>query len=207
MKSTLSLLILALLCSITRAAIDFNGGTDERTLEGIRFQQLVFRDNGRKVTYEQPRGWNYVAESGRVRLMPPGVSQAQGEIDQMPLTAPVTFDEGTTQKLRQQALLGLPNGNQNAKVELDEKSPFKKNDCDTYSVTISYQLHGQEFSTTVLYLNLPDTLVRFRATAKKPDFEKIQRALRASVLSWQWRTAPAAAVTAQKAPAVPATTR
>jgi hypothetical protein len=200
MKSFLCSLALVFLCSIAKAGINFNGGTEERTLEGIKFQQLVFRDNGRKVTYEQPRGWSYVAEAGRVRLMPPGVNQAQAEIDQIPLTAPVVFDEPTTRKLQQQALASLPAGNQDAKVEAEEQSPFRKNDCDTYAVTMSYRFHGQDFSSTVLYLNLPDTLVRFRATATKADFEKIQRALRGSILSWQWRTAPPATVTAQKGP-------
>jgi hypothetical protein len=207
MKSILPFLALCFVCSVTKAGITFNSGTDERTLEGIKFQQLVFRDNGRKVTYEQPRGWTYVAEAGRVRLTPPGITQAQGEIDQLPLAAPIIFDDASTTKLQQQALAALPPGNQDAKVELEEKSPFKKNDCDTYAVTLSYRLYGQEFSTSFLFLNLPDAVVRFRATAKKPDFENVQRALRASILSWQWRTPPAAAVTAQTAPAMPATTR
>src|SRR3954466_1857849 len=111
MKTIIFLLASVSLCSISKAGIDFKGGTDERTLEGIKFKQLVFSDNGRKVTYEQPRGWTYVVESARVRLMPPGVSQAQGEIDQMPLTAPIAFDDATTTKLQQQALAGLPSGN------------------------------------------------------------------------------------------------
>jgi hypothetical protein len=187
MKTIIFIFASVSLCSISRAGIDFKAGTDERTLEGIKFQQLVFRDNTRRVTYEQPRGWSYLADTGRVRFTPPGVTQAQAEIDQLPLAAPMVFDEATTKKLQEQFLAGLPPGSQDAKVELEEKSPLKKNDYDTYGVTVSYRLYGQEFSTSVLYLSLPDTLVRFRATARKVDFEKIHRAFRGSVFSWQWR--------------------
>jgi hypothetical protein len=186
MKSIILLSSIAL-CSISNAEIDFKGGTDERILEGIKFEQLVFRDNGRKVTYEQPRGWTYVVDTGRVRFTPPGISQAQAEIDQLPLAKTTVFDEATIKKLQEQLLAALPPGSQNAKVELEEPSPLKKNENDTYGVTISYRLYGQDFLTSVLYLGLPDTLVRFRATARKADFDKIHRAFRGSVYSWQWR--------------------
>lgn len=189
MKSLLLLLLSVSLVSISNAGIDFKGGTDERVLEGIKFEQLVFRDNGRKVTYEQPRGWTYVVDTGRIRFTPPGVSQAQAEIDQVPLAKPAVFDEATTKKLQEQLLAGLPPGSQDAKVELEERSPLRKNDYDTYGVTISYRLYGQDFLTGVLYLSLPETLVRFRTTARKADFEKIHRAFRSSVYSWQWREA------------------
>jgi hypothetical protein len=187
MKPIILLLVSVSLSSISNAGIDFKGGTDERILEGIKFEQLVFRDNGRKVTYEQPRGWTYVVDTGRVRFTPPGVSQAQAEIDHSPLAKPTVFDEATTKKLQEQLLAGLPPGSQNPKVELEELSPLKKNENDTYGVTISYRLYGQDFLTSVLYLGLPDALVRFRATARKADFDKIHRAFRGSVYSWQWR--------------------
>jgi hypothetical protein len=200
MKPILFLLLSISLCSISNAGIDFKGGTDERVLEGIKFQQLVFRDNGRKVTYEQPRGWTYVADAGRIRFTPPGVSQAQAEIDQMPLAKPMVFDEPAIKKLHEQLLTGLPPGSQNSKIELEEASPLKKNDYETYGVTISYRLYGQDFLTSVLYLNLPDTLVRFRATARKPDFDKIQRAFRGSVFSWQWREPATPTMVAKQEP-------
>ena len=198
MKPIVFLLALVSLCSISQAGIDFNGGTAERTLEGIKFTQLVFRDKGRKVTYEQPRGWTYVADAGGVRFVPPGVSQAMAGIDQSPSTAATVFDEETIKKLQQQALAGLPPDSQNAKVELEEKSPLKKDEHDTYAVTLSYRLHGQDFSTSILYLALPDTLVRFRVTARKADFDKIHRAFRGSVFSWQWVNPSSAAKVAQK---------
>jgi hypothetical protein len=207
MKPIACLLALVSLCAISKAGIEFKGGTSERVLEGIKFQQLVFHDNGRKVTYEQPRGWSYLAEADRLRFTPPDVTQAQAEIDQVPLTAPMVFDEASIKKLQEQVLAGLPSGSQEAKMELEEKSPLKKNDYDTYAVTVSYRLYGQEFRASVLFLNLPDTLVRFRASARKEDFEKINRAFRSSIFSWQWRQAASPSMVAQKAHSAPATPR
>ncbi len=40
---------------------------------------------------------------------------------------------------------------------------------------------------SILYLNLPDTQLRFRTLARKEDFEKVHAAFRGSVFSWQWK--------------------
>jgi len=193
------LLALGSFSSFSHAGIDFNGGTSERVLDGIKFPQLVFRENGHRVTYEQPRGWTVRAETGRIQFTPPGATQAQAEIDQSPLPAPLTFDDETIKALQEKALAALPPGSQNGKVETELKSPVMKKDHDTYAVTLSYKLNGQDFMTDVLYLILPDTLVRFRVSARKADFDKLYPPFRASVISWQW-TEPATKAAVASAP-------
>ena len=60
------------------------------------------------------------------------------------------------------------------------------NQNHTYEVIVSYQAFGQEFMMAVIYMNLPDTQVRFRSVARKDDFEKVHTAFRRSLFSWQW---------------------
>src|SRR3954454_16295000 len=58
MKLFSVVLLTSLVLSIpTRGAIDFTPITTERVLAGVTFTELNFSDDGRRITYEQPRGW------------------------------------------------------------------------------------------------------------------------------------------------------
>lgn len=45
---------------------------------------------------------------------------------------------------------------------------------------------GERDRQSVPFMNLPDTQLTFRFLSRKPDFEKLHRAFRASLCSWQW---------------------
>jgi hypothetical protein len=170
-----------------QAALDLTPVVGVRVLDGIKFQQLSFSDNGRTITYEQPMGWSYRAETNRVVFVPPNLSQAEAAIEQVQPEAGQTFDEETMKRLQDQVLHSAPPGSQKAEVVAAEKNPVMINRQETFEVTISYQLSGTPFRRSVLFLNLPDTQVRFRVTAKEQDFDKVHRAFRGSVYSWQWQ--------------------
>jgi hypothetical protein len=99
--------------------------------------------------------------------------------------------------LQQKTLASVPAGGEKVAVVSEEKSPVTVNGHQTYAVTVSYHAFGQDFLMSVLYLNLPDTQLSFRAVAQKADFEKVHGALRGSLVSWQWRP-DAPALTASK---------
>lgn len=184
----LLLLLASVLGAISvQAGIDFTPTTSERELEGMKFKQLNFKDNGRRVTYEQPRGWNYSGGGASIKFTPPELPQAQAEIDQTPLQAPQNLDEETMKALKAQVLASVPKESQNVVLVAEEKNPFRINQKETYSVTVSYAAFGQEFQRSVLFLNLEDAQLRFRVTARKSDFEKVQKAFRGSLFSMQWK--------------------
>ena len=185
MKSLVLLLSLIGVTSI-QAGIDFTPTTSERELAGIKFKQLRFNHNGRVVTYEQPKGWKYSGGGNSLKLNPPDPLRADAEIDQSRLEVPQNLDEETIKALREQVLASVPKDSQNVTVVSEEKNPFRINNHETYAVTISYVAFGQEFQRWVLFMNLPDTQVRFRFTARKAEFEKAQKAFRGSLFSWKW---------------------
>jgi hypothetical protein len=184
-KTSLSLGFLAM-ASTVFAGIDLSPATSERVLDGIKFQQLIFRDGERKISYEPPRGWKYRADSGQLKLAPPDIAQAQGTIEQSPLSAPQSFDEPTIKALHEKTLASVPNGSQDAAIIAEEKDPVLVNRNSTYEMTAGYRFGGQDYRLSVLYVNLPDTQLRFRFVARKADFEKLHNAFRGSVFSWQW---------------------
>ncbi len=186
MRTFPAILFLALLSS-ARAGIDFTPTGGDRVLEGIVFHQIVFHQDGRPITYEQPRGWTFTGSASGLKLTPPNFSQAQATIEQSPLTAPQVFDDATTTQLRGQVLASVPNGAQNVALVSDEKNPLPINQHETYAVTISYSFYGEDYKLSVLFANLPDTQLRFRTVARKADFAEVQRAFRASLFTLSWQ--------------------
>jgi hypothetical protein len=186
MKAASPLLLIAVLANSCFGAIDFNPASGERVLDGVKFQQLIFQQGGRKITYEQPRGWKYIGDSSRIAFTPPQVSQAEACIEQSLLSTPANFDEPTIKALQEKVLVSVPAGSQKIELVSAEKNPLIVNQHETFEVIVSYENAGLAFSRSVLFLNLPDTQLRFCVTARKADFEKIHKAFRGSIFSWQW---------------------
>jgi hypothetical protein len=188
-KSKVTLLLLPLLlAALPRlfASIDFTPGHGERVLEGIKFPELYFHENGRKISYEQPRGWSYTGDAARIRFIPPYVPQAFGEMAQAPLPAPQNFDEPTMKALQERALQAVPADSQNVTLVGVEKNPLMINQHETFEVTVAYQLYGEQYHRSVLFMNLSDTQLTFALVARKPDFDKLHAAFRGSLCSLQW---------------------
>ena len=185
MRFYLSVLFLALLTT-ARAGFDFTPVSSERTLEGVVFKQLLFHQDGRTISYEQPRGWKVTGDSGSLKLTPPSVSQAQAAMEQSPLPEPQLLDDDTTAKLAAQVLASVPAEAKDVTLVAEEKNPVRINQQDTYAVTISYNFYGQDYGLSVLFANLSDTQLRFRVVARKADFEAVNRAFRASLFTLAW---------------------
>lgn len=188
MRFCLTTLIFLAACVLpARATIDFTATTGDRELEGIHFPQLIFHQNEHQITYEKPRDWNFSSDSGGMRLAPPDVAQAQVVVLQTPLTTPQVLDDATTKQLQQFVLSSAPSGAQNVVLIGEEKNPLQIHGQPTYAVTIGYNYFGQDFEACVLFVNLGDTQVRFRTTARKVDFDKVHRAFRGSLFSLSWK--------------------
>lgn len=175
-------------CAISaQASIDLTPVPSERVLAGIKFPKLNFREDGRLITYEPPRNWRYTGGGQRLRLTPPELAQAHGEIDQIPLREPQEFNEETLKAIRENTLAALPQGNQHPEIVSEAVNAFAVNGHGTYELTVSYEAYGEKFMTAVVYVNMPTTQLRFRTVARAADFEKVHEAFRISIFSWQWR--------------------
>ena len=150
--------------------MDFTPVSGERTLEGIVFKQLLFHQDGRTISYEQPRGWTVTGDAQSLKLTPAGVSQAQASMEQAPLSEPQVLDAATTAKLASQVLASVPNESKDVTLMAEEKSPLRINQQETYAVTVSYTFYSQDYALSVLFANLPDTQLRFRVVRAESRF-------------------------------------
>jgi hypothetical protein len=169
-----------------RAGIDLTPSASEYTAEGVTFKQLSFKDGERRVLYELPQLWSYRGGGSSLQLVPVKPESADASIQVVDITKPQPFDEKLFAALREQSLRAAPPGAQNVIVINEEMNPIRLERGDVYGVTISYQALGQSFHRSTLYVNLPDAQLTFRLTARKADFEALQRAFRSSILSWHW---------------------
>jgi hypothetical protein len=181
--------LLVLVASILNAwcGIDFTPGIGERVLEGVKFTELYFHENGRQISYEQPRGWSYSGDSSHIRFTPPNVQQAFGEMAQAPLEAPQNFDEPTVKRLQERVLQSVPPDSRDVSVLAADKNPLMVNGHETFEVTVAYQLYGEQYRRSVLFMNLSDTQLTFSFVSRKSDFDRLHQAFRGSLCSLQWR--------------------
>jgi len=83
MKRTALLLLLLTLRYGAQAAVDFTAAESIREQDGITFPELIFHQDGHKITYEAPRGWSHSGGGSEIRFTPPALSQAQATIDKL----------------------------------------------------------------------------------------------------------------------------
>jgi hypothetical protein len=167
------------------AALDLTPVLKESTSEGITVKQLVFNDGPRQVTYDLPSQWTYRAAGDSIKLAPPNASDADVGISTIPLAGTQAFDDQGMAAAREHFMQGIPATVRSPKIVAEQLNavPVKGGN---FEITASYQALGKTFTRRALYINLPDTQLIFRLTAREDEFENLWRTLRRSILSWQW---------------------
>jgi hypothetical protein len=171
---------------VVEAGIDLTPTVNEYTAEGMKFQQLTFQYNEQRIQYEPPSRWTFDGNSAELHLKPPQKNFAEAVITAVPLSKPQVLDENAIKPLEQQFIAGLPVGSQFAKIEEEIASPVLLGGNASFEVTVSYQLTGEKFLRSALFVNLRDTQLIFRFTARKDDFQALHREFKASIFSWRW---------------------
>ena len=172
---------------IVKAEIDLTPAVREYTSEGAKFEQLTFTHGKQRIEYVLPRGWSFDGTRTELRLKPPKKAFAEVVIDAVPLSKSQLLEQNTAKALQQQCLGSLPPGSQFVKVEQEMENPIPFDGNHSFEVIVSYQVIGETFLRSTLFVNLPDTQLIFRFTARKDDFEPLQREFRTSLGSWHWR--------------------
>lgn len=202
------LLLLSLLAfSYTApAAIDLTPTKSEYVAEGLTFHRLSFKDGTRRIIFEPPQQWSYRGTGVALQLTPSNVARADAVIQSVDVKASEKLDEKALAGFREQFLAGLPAGSQGGEIIKEEFNPVQVERASTYAITGQYKTIGEVFVRSVVFVNLPETRLTFRLTARKADFDQLDRAFRGSILSWHWIDPETGTKLAQK-DATSATTR
>jgi hypothetical protein len=184
-KSTIAVLLMIAGTNV-RAGINLTPLVTDYVAEGIKIQQLTFNDDKRRVEYEPPKGWNFDGSPNQLHFRPTGKNFAEAFITVLPLAKPQPLDDNAVKAIEQQVIAALPAGSQFAKVEDEVANAVLLGGNAGYEVTVSYQMLGEKFFTSELFVNLPDTQLVFRLTARKDDFQALHREFKGSIFSWHW---------------------
>jgi hypothetical protein len=167
-----------------KSGIDLTPFADEYISEGIKYQKLTFRRDKQRVEYNPPPGWSFRGSAERVQLTPPKRRFAEALIEALPLAAPQRLDETVIKALEQQFISSLPSDSQFVTVVTEERNPVLLDGSPTFEVIVSYQLIGEKFLKSALFVNLSDTQLIFRLAARKDDFDALHSDFKRSILSW-----------------------
>jgi hypothetical protein len=176
------------------AIVDLTPTPEEYKAQGLTYQQLIFKDDQQKVSYDLPHGWSYRFDSGRILLIPTDTAFAEASVEAAPLPKPQPFDRATMERLSQQVLTTLPPSSDAITIIKSEQNPVLLNSNPSYEIVVSYKTMGSVFQRSVLFINVPGTQLIFKLSARKSDFDRLYSLFRASVLTWQWVETAAADV-------------
>ena len=180
-----------------RGGINLTPSVTEYVAEGMKFHQLTFQDGKRRIEYEPPRNWSFDGGANELRLKPPK-NFAEAIISATPAAKAQTLDATAIKLLEEQVTTTLPNGSQFVKIEQELENVILLDGNNSFEITLSYQLMGEKFSRSVLFVKLPDTQLVFRLTARKDDFALLHQEFRSSILSWHSAETPQAGDQAAK---------
>jgi hypothetical protein len=191
-------LLLPLIAATSAAALDLTPAVSEYTAEGITFRQLTFKDGKRQAAYEPPRLWSCRGSGNSLQLTPPKAERADAIIQVVEAKTVPKLDEKTIGALREQSLRSVPPGSQAVTVVSEEQNPVSLENNASFGITLSYQALGETFIRSIVFVNLPESQLSFRVTARKADFDAVQRPFRSSIYSWHWVEPSSAKSLAQK---------
>ncbi|MFL6541997.1 MAG: hypothetical protein ACJ8I9_02400, partial [Chthoniobacterales bacterium] len=144
-----------------------------------------------QVTYVLPQLWSWRGGGTQVQLTPPNSPRASAVIEALHLDTPMALDDKAVEAIRQQFTAFLPPGSNGATLISEERDPVPLGgNLHSYEISASYQALGAVYVRSILFVNTPDTQLRFKVTAPKAEFDALYRTFRASLTSWQW-TKPA----------------
>jgi hypothetical protein len=185
-RSLIPALASLLLVAAARADLQLTPRTSQYEGDGVKFKQLAFSDGGAKeITYAPPCGWDYSGSANQLTLHPPNKSQAEATISKVSLPKLASFDDETLKKLVEEALASVPRGSTGVQLILQEKNPLMIERKETFLVVLTYNLYGQSYSRSILFLNRDKEQIRFQLACRQTDFKELQKAFLGSQYSWQ----------------------
>src|SRR5207244_3966162 len=116
--------------------------------------------------------------------------RSKAVIEQVPLQAPMPFDEETIKSLQGEMIKALPKESQDASVARVEKNPLLIDNQETLEITVSYYFVGLNRMKSILFVNLGGSQLRFALSSLKGDFEDTHELFRRSYYTWQWLYVP-----------------
>ena len=187
MKAVGLIAVLAGAVATVSAEINLTPTRSFRELEGCKFPQLEFRDDGRKITYEAPPGWEpLLRDTHTLALVPPGKEMVSAKIKFIPTPGRLVLDAAQLQYFKDTAYQLVPREGRVLAEPTVTPNPLIFGNHPTCEVDFYFVHQSQRLRMSVLFVDLGESQLRFSLISRPGDFEDLHNAFRASWYSWQW---------------------
>ena len=176
---------LSLTLASAETTIDFSATPNDYVSQGFAFRELTFKEGENTVTIELPPNWSFRSSPGRLQLVAPLDTFAEGTLHAQALNEPSPLDEVSRRALVQQALNSTPETSDRVGLIDQMENPLLLGGHESYGVTVSFQAMGEEFRRSLILVNFPNHRLFVRFTAPKTQFEALARTFRRAVTSWR----------------------
>lgn len=175
-----------LIAAVAHAGLQLTPRLAEYKGDGATFKHLEFSDgNGKTVTYQSPRGWEYSGNSTQLKLRPPNKVQAEATITSVSLEQPGNFGEESLKKLVSDAIALVPKGSENISVVSQEKNLVMIEYKETFLITLRYTFYGENYGRSILFMNRGNEQIRSQLNCREVDFKELHQAFLRSQYTWQ----------------------
>lgn len=175
------------------SALDLTPFPRHFSSDGFTYTELVLKSATGDMSFSLPPKWSYRGGASELRLTPPDKPFAEAVIEAAPLPQPFT-ESPSQQAAVQRAIAGLPPGCQSVELVATLNNSLLLTNSGSYEVIVSYKTLGETFERSVIFVNTSDTAFMFRFTARKADFESLNRVFRRTLGTWRWGNGAAVVV-------------
>ena len=181
-----SIFLLCLFLFVTRASaqIDFTPTVNKYLSHGEEYSSVSFKDDKRAISLEIPRKWTCRGDATKLQIVPPDQNFAEGVVQAAPPLPKRIFDEATLKALEAHVISNLPPGSQNPTVVKRQENTVILYQNLSYEFVVAYQIMGQTFYRSVIFVNCPEAALIFRFTAPKGVFDNLNDKFSRSISSW-----------------------
>lgn len=181
-----SIFLLCLFLFVTRASaqIDFTPTVNKYLSHGEEYSSVSFKDEKRAISLEIPHRWTCRGDATKLQIVPPDQNFAEGVVQSAPTLPKRVFDESTLKALEAHVINNLPPGNQNPTVVKRQENTVILYQNLSYEFVVAYQILGQTFHRSVIFVNCPEAALIFRFTAPKTVFDGLNDKFSRCISSW-----------------------
>jgi hypothetical protein len=182
MRAVLATLVLS---ASTAASVDFTPYQDSYEVEGIRFESVAFRDQGKRILYSPPKQWTLSGADSKLTLFPPSAALASASIQSVSPPHVVSAATAGSQVLNELARVLVPKEALKVEIGQPKTGSLGIGGREVSELELTYSLFLQPLQATVLFLPRGNEFVVFQLVAKPSDFPKLAKEFRDSLHSFQ----------------------
>jgi len=167
-----------------RADLDLTPSEATGTLEKVKYRSIVFHDDGKVITYTAPRGWTCTGSHNSAAFSIPDHPQARAYIQSAPRLRVPPFDDKTAKLIQDNpALLQLPKGAKQIKINSVDINPFIIDSHPIVEIQATYAFFGQQCARSIIIADRKGAEVSFVLDCLGPDFKVLYPKFRASLFT------------------------